>query len=245
MSRPRARRVRGRGVRKAGRRAGKGGYRRTGGKYKGRLQRAMTGFPRDNRATLLWTVENTLDLSVGTNEVYTVRCNSIFDPEGTAAPSNYPMNYDLWQRLYNHYMVASATVTVKFMIPAAAEPSTKAVCCFLRLNDDGLPLAPYTFANICTGALTRYKQVMQGTVPQTVVLKGVFNPRTFFQVKDLGDTQSRLGAPFGSDPLEEAYWLCGAFVMGGAANAGFDIQQYVSVHYNCYFTEPKDQVVTN
>jgi len=223
------------------RRYGKG----PGNKYKGRLNRMLTGFPQDNRARLLWTVENSLDLSVGTNEEYAIRANSIYDPEGSTAPTNYPMQYAAWQRLYNHYMVVSATITVKFMIPASATPSAKAVCCFLRLNDDGLAQAPFDYANICSGALTRYKTVMQGTTPQTVLLRGTYAAKSFFQVRDVSDNQTRLGAPFGSDPQEEAYWITGAFVLGGAENAGYDIQQYVSVHYNTYFTEPKDQQVTS
>ena len=220
-------------------------FRRTRGN-RGRLQRSLTGFPRDNRATLLATTNEHFDMTVAGEEFAFFRCNSIYDPVGAVGGAS-AMNYPLWAGLYNHYMVTSATITAKFFVPALTTlPEAGApypVICYIRLNDDDTSTGPYTFANLAAGALTRYRLILPGTNPQIVTLHGVYNPKTFFQVKDLGDVQSRIGSPFGSNPVEQAFWQVGCATVDGTAS-NYDVQCLVSIRYNCYFTEPREQTIS-
>lgn len=208
--------------------------------YKGKQYRSLTGFPQSNRALLRWCKENEFEMNVGANEVYNVRCNSIYDPEGNVAPGNSVMNYNLWAQLYNHYMVRSATITVTFFVPAQVAPSADTLILFLRLNDDNAISGLFTFSNICAGPLTKYKMILPGSVPQIVKLTGTYNAKRFFQLKDVEDNQERVGAPFGNDPTEEAYWNVGAFTLSGLTTT-YSVNALVDVKYNTYFTEPRDQ----
>lgn len=210
-----------------------------------RVGQHMPGFPSQNIVKLRFTMNESLQLGTGSNEFYALSCNNVREPSSIYTAN--PQLWQTWSKLYNHYMVVRSLITVTFLIPAATVTATATpMTLFVRLDDDynitGIGTA-LQWRNITEGGKTFYRTVMQGSVPQKVVLKGWYTPQAMFGITDPMDCQSRVGGSVNPqvDPPEQAYFNCGGITNDNTATGVNGIDMTVQVSYFVKFSEPQDQ----
>lgn len=166
---------------------------------------------------------------------YFYRANSIFDPVA-AVGGHQPLFHDQLAILYNHYMVVSAKITVKFSPTGTyAYP----VACGIYMSDD----TTVTTTNI-TQMLEQpgvtYKYLPMVVADKTVTVSRTFSAKKFFNVSNLKDNKYTLGALFGNDPSEQAYFavFCGSVDYGGTNPP--EIMSSLRIEYNVVVSEPKE-----
>jgi len=141
----------------------------------------------------------------GAMSTYTWRANSIYDPDYTSL-GHQPRGHDQWELLYANYLVVGSRINIRatFAEGAGTVPYTYGV---LRSRSAS---NPFTNANGCIEESGKYR-LWRGGV-DTGVLRQGYGLKRFFNIKDPKDNITRFGAPFGSNPSEEAFfhvWVAG------------------------------------
>lgn len=194
----------------------------------------MSGLPVTKRVTMRYCehIQN-IHSVLGSIGVQVFRCNSIYDPNYTGG-GHQPMGHDFWATTYNHYMVTGATITVK-MVP---NTGVIAPCMGGIYVTDGSG-SPYNTPSSYIEAKRGIYRVFNGSEGKPVTMKYKFNTKKFFNVKDVKDNTTRLGAPFGANPTEDAYfnvWFLTLDLTNGDVNA------IITIDYNVVMGEPQDMV---
>lgn len=173
-------------------------------------------------------LELTSTAGVLTSTVY--RANSVFDPFQPTG-GHQPMGYDEWALLYNHYIVLGSKVSVQFLQDGSP---TGAVAVGVYLDDTSS--SGYTSAD-------EYIEAKKGSyclIPfgdrRNRTCTSRFSAKKFFKVKDLQDNMTRLGAPVGTNPDEEAMY----HIWMQCYNSTTDtLQVQITIDYIVEFSEPK------
>lgn len=192
------------------------------------------GFPTNNVVKMKYmSVGQSLVGTVATVTYYLYSANSIYDPDRTNV-GHQPSNHDTWQGLYRHYIVKSSTIKVTANCPSVSSqlPIAWGIC----LNDDVTPPSTTDHALIVeNGSKYRILPAFSDTI-QVQTMK--YSPRSFFNSVKVLDQESRLGASFGSNPSEEAFFIVWMQVTNGTAGATMYFT--AEVDYTVAMSEPKD-----
>lgn len=164
------------------------------------------------------------------------RANSIFDPE-YAVGGHQPLGHDQWAYFYDHYSVISSTIKISIggVVPSSTimEPAVAGV----YLDDDTTSVT--SWQNIAEQGRCRYRLVnVDPRAPNgRVTLYSSYSARKFFHVKDVnGDRE--LGAAFGSNPVEDAYFLFFLSSLDGLTDITY-MEGFAEITYTCRLSEPK------
>ena len=192
-------------------------------------------FPQQKIVKMRFCTTVTIDSTGSTVSVAQFRCNSINDPDA-ALGGKRPMGHDQWATWYNHYVVLGARITFKLF------PST---------NTTNIPNAVGVYLSDDTSIPTAFDSlVMQGRgmykiVPTAQSSGGVYtfyqkySTKRFFNVTDVKDNTDRLGASFGSNPSEEAYFNIWCQPVDKLTNTG-GFTGLATIDYIVALSEPKD-----
>lgn len=200
---------------------------------RGNRQGYASGMPKVRRARLRYSEQISIASTAGSTGVYTFRANSPYDPNETGA-GHQPMGFDMWAgQLYNHYVVVGSKITIKQMAPATA---TAATISGVYLSDD--TTLPYTTPN---GFIEARKGTWRTTshMRAPVTFHGNYSAKKFFNVKDVKDNVTRIGAPVSTNPTEVAYFNVWYNDMHGSTTTA---EYQIVIDYIIEFSEPKDQV---
>lgn len=165
------------------------------------------------------------------------RANGPYDPV-VAVGGHQPMGYDQMSLLYNHYVVLGAKLTATFT-PRVANATGAAVISGIELTDDT------TVATTPRYTILEQRKGLYRTIttsndkPFTVSRK--FSAKKFFNVKDVKDNVTRIGATNSSVPAEEAYFRI--FMMSGDIGVADDPPAFnclVTLDYIILWSEPKE-----
>lgn len=142
--------------------------------------------------------------SLGNLDQYVFRANSIFDPDFTGV-GGQPMRHDQLAAFYDHYTVLSAKITIVHQGRGATNATRSPMVYGIYLSDT---------TSIGTPS---YRRIIENGTPFRVTNEGCANPATkvtcnydakkFFNVKNVVDLRDNLGAQFGSNPQEDAYFI--------------------------------------
>lgn len=212
-------------------------------RYKRRLgvfrpQRLLTvGFPKTTAVKLRYVDGISLNPVVGSLASYIFSSNSIFDPNYSGV-GHYPMNYHTWSALYNHYIVVGAKIKVTFNFGTTV--MADGIVYGVNVQDD----ASYTIdpTTMMEQGLTRYKISNANSFkPRPVTVSAGFSTKKFFNIVNPLDNIQRLGAAFGANPTERAYFV---IFVGPTPASTVDLSAVmctVQIEYICVFSEPKEQ----
>lgn len=167
---------------------------------------------------------------------YVFRANSIYDPDLTGA-GHQPMMHDLWESLYNHYVVSGAKISVKCYDPVPITTTPQLVG--IMLNDD--TSTPVSWQEVLEQGKAKYTVITGGQDhPKTV--SQFFSAKTFFNVADVKDNIHHIGALQSTNPTEEAYFTIFALPYDQTSDLG-PIRVIVTIEYSVVYSEPKDQAL--
>lgn len=189
------------------------------------------GLPVSGHCRMRYTEQITLDPGVGgTIATYVFRANSLFDPNYTAS-GHQPMTFDQVSAFYNHYVVTGARITVK----SYDHQQQSANMLGIMLNDD--LTVPTSTAEVIEQRKCRYK-IMAPQNKVTSVSQN-YSAKRFFNVSDVKDNVTRIGAPVTTDPTDQAFFTVFALPLVSGQDTE-PINCIVTIDYIAQFSEPKD-----
>lgn len=200
-----------------------------------RLQRQMpVGFPKTNMVKLRYVDSVQLNAIAGVIDTYVFRANSIFDPNFTGI-GHKPNGMDQWGNFYNHYVVVGSKIKVTWATTSVTTTGGLSVR-GVFLSDDTTYSTSLT--DLLEQSQSRRSTALPSTTKPTVTVKG-YSAKKFFNITNITDNWSRLGANFGVNPQEIAFFV----LYYGNANASVDpiaVTALVEIDYICVFSEPKE-----
>lgn len=184
-----------------------------------------TGFPKTRLVRMKYTGSFRLTPGAGTLDNHFFSMNSINDPDRTGV-GHQPYTHDTWQTIYNHYFVVKSAITV-VCTPTSATP----VVVGIAPNDnttDG-----FDFDTCIENPKVRYR--VSGDAGTVMRLTSGYNNRRMFPVTG----RSSLGATFGSNPTEEAFFQIFARHLNVSSTGG-TVDCLVTAVYTVMLTDPKE-----
>lgn len=191
-----------------------------------------SGFPTIKVAKMRYAEVIGITSTVGAIQHYVFRANSIFDPNYTGA-GHQPMSHDTWSTMYNHYTVIGSKLSA-VISPSEANLAPGYFGSYLT---DGLA-APYTEISAYREAKRGFVTVLAPDQKKTYVTNK-FSAKRFFNITDVKDNTSRIGAAIAFNPTEQAYFNLWYATADGSTAA---VNVLVTIDYIVTFGEPKDIV---
>ena len=175
-----------------------------------------------------------LNAAIGTVDKHIFRCNNIYDPDYTGV-GHQPMGYNEMEAMYQHYVVESATIYVRYTSQVTT-PTTGASHVGIILEDDLLTPTSYnTLVETQRGVNT----IVTPSGTKTTTLKKHFDLRKFFCVKGVDIPSKYSGTTGGTLPEENAFWtLWQSGISTSEDAAGIFVD--VMIEYNVKFFEPRN-----
>lgn len=171
--------------------------------------------------------------SSGVLTAYAFRANSIFDPDATGV-GHQPSGHDQWAQLYGQYIVKSARLRISAAVGAGQT----------EWSVMGVYLSP---ASVLT-ATSHSELIEQGKSTWMLLppssanparrLSGSYDAKTEYNIKDVKDNVSRLGAAFGANPTEQCFFVVWLQSFGGSATT--DVKWVAELEYDVIMSEPKE-----
>lgn len=203
-------------------------------RYNQSIQR-MSMMSTSQIVTMKYVTQITIDPPIGGVGTHVFTANGIFDPDITGT-GHQPMGRDEWATFYDHYTVIGSKCKARFLSPST-NTSTGVGIVGILLKDSNNLLTNAT--TIMEQGRTKYK-VMTGSssgTPYQTITKG-YSPKRFFGFKDLRDNRATVGAQYGVNPSEQAYFHVYIAPFGGGDDVA-SVKVLVEVEYKCLLTEPK------
>ncbi len=208
------------------------------GRVLSRIQRPMPGFPQTRVVNMRYC--DTIQLNPGTAgaiDIHEFRANSIFDPDKTGT-GHQPIGHDEWAAFYNHYVVLGAKITLA-LVPSSNSESANPDLVGVYLTDDS------TGSNDPVALIEqgRCKYTLVGKVQQDGVARKLINTysaKKFFNLSNVNDNVTRIGATTDASPAEEAIFRC--FAGNTFADNTGPTSILVTIQYSVMFSEPRELV---
>jgi len=163
------------------------------------------------------------------------RANSMFGPDFTAS-GHQPLGFDQWSTFYNHYIVLGSKIKATFSLAATGTEVGSIMVAGILLSDAASGPSDVTTLVEQGNANKKYSYFNLTDRPKTVS-KG-YSAKKFFNIANVSDNVTRIGAPVTAHPPESAYY--GVFV--GNANTSIDcpnILVMVQIDFITLYSEPK------
>ena len=193
--------------------------------------RTPSGVSIPRRTKMRYSEIITIASNSGGLATYTFRANSIYDPN-LSGVGHKPMGSDTYESLFDHYMVTGAKINVKCLM----DTSQTAPFVYGVYLGDGSAV-PYTDTTEFIEGKRGSWRTAVGRQAKSLSCSAKFSCKKFFNVKDPKDNRENLGAAFGSNPSEGAFF----YIWYQNATAATDTQTFVvTVDYIVTFFEPKD-----
>lgn len=190
-----------------------------------------SGMPIQRRAKLRYASSHQLTSTAGSMANHKFRANSIYDPDFTST-GHQPMGFDQWATLFNHYVVLGAKITCTFTNNSSA---TNPCVVGVYLSDD--TVIPYSTTDGLIEAKKGQMKPFTADPSTSLSVVGKYSAKKFFNLVDVKDNLSRIGAPINNNPSDGTFWN----VVMQARNAGTEsINLQVLIEYIVEFSEPVD-----
>lgn len=199
-------------------------------RFRGMNVQQNIGFPSNKVVKMRYCDSNTLTLTTGVMHKVFYNFNSIFDPNNSGG-GHQPTGFDLWAQFYNHYVVLGAKAKVQFVNRSST--SSNVVGCTL-MDDTTTPSLWTTLAESGKGkyALLPFNSDAMKTFYVN------YSAKKFFNLKDVKDNLTRVGAGMGANPSDLAILQLWAQPTNLADTASVDV--IVTIDFIVACSEPVD-----
>lgn len=198
-----------------------------------------TGFPKSTAVKLRYVDSIQMDAGVGTVASHAFVANSCFDPDKVLG-GHQPLGFDQWSAFYNHYVVVGSRIKATFTSQSSSPVTDGFYLHGISLQDDTTFTA--NPLHLMEQPLTRVvKQSVHTNAQRVKSVTRNFSAKKFFNIANVTDNISRIGAKVTDNPVEEAYFL----VYTGNADKLADSQAVtvlIEIEFIVIFSEPKELV---
>lgn len=191
-----------------------------------------SGMPSIRVAKLRYVQKDAVTSTVGALGTVVYNANSIYAPRSSGG--HQPMGHDTWKTMYNHYVVLGARISVRWSVDTSSQTTNNCMV-GVMLNDDS------------TIGYSNYDGIMEarkGSSQMIHIQRGQkinscnFSAKKFFNVKDVKDNLTRLGAATGASPTEFARFIVWAQSLDQSTTNTVDF--VTTIDYIVSFSEPKE-----
>lgn len=190
----------------------------------------VAGLPKTTFTHMRYATSFTLTSTLGLKDEYKFRCIGPYDPDITSI-GHQPMNYNLFETLYDKIMVVGSKLELRILSPDAAMNGV--VLCYIS-DDSSVPYSNFT--GYVEGRRGPYTVVTNQRTPLKLTAK--FSSKKWFNVKDLRDNFERIGSGTSTSPVEDPTFNVIFQELEGATKS---VTILATLTYACLFSDPKDQ----
>lgn len=227
-----------------------------------RVPRNKLGFPTSMSTKLRFTRREDFDVAIGNAKVRTIRANDLYDPV-YALGGPQPRGFDQFMAIYKTFTVKASKCSVNFMFGGYNGPATSSTVYPIaqklvqQIQTDDTTRVPAQIPVIC-GITRSTDQFGPGLsevqmekdrtswkiiTPQgeAKVVSGRVNVSDFFGKKALAGSEGYTGTDAGG-PTEEIFyhiWVGAGNNASQEAGLVTPVTAYLTVEYDCLFTDPK------
>lgn len=169
------------------------------------------------------------------------------NPNNPAAGATQPRGWDQWTQYYNHYVVIGSKITCRAIVNnpgASGAPWNVPIAFGVKLLD-----VPVTSPVALSGNNWQFIDELgynhklwipsqNSNRPQVVTAR--YSPKKFFNIANIKDNLTRLGAAVGNSPTEQAYYNMWFATMNNDQIGTESLLVLVTVEYIVLFSEPKE-----
>lgn len=200
------------------------------------------GFKNGQTVRLRYVCTKTLGAPTsGTISFTQFRANGLYDPDYTGT-GHQPHWYDTWASVYDHYVVKKSYITCIFTNRNDSATAGN-VFCGVQVTDFSNSIAGGGSDGDITKLVesgTRYKPLgIAGGSDSTKTIKAVFDAKRMFKFTNAQDERGLIGANFGSDPTETAFFNVWAGTSASGTVANY-ISVLVIIDYVCTLSEKRE-----
>jgi hypothetical protein len=196
-------------------------------------------------AKLRYAQEITLGTSTSNNASAVFSATSAYAPwTGTSTAgvtytsAHQPKGWDEWTAFYNDYAVLKSNIHVRVFANNLTNPLSSAGILAITLSDVNSAFS------ICTSALedgkTKSKNFSVNTSANPIVVSHLYDAKKFFNVRDVVDNLTRIGANTSASPTENAYFMVSFFTADPTSATSTGPLCWVTIDYEILFTSPKN-----
>ena len=198
-----------------------------------------TAFPKTTAVTMKYVEGFSLDPAAFSSAYYVFRANSVYDPNYTST-GGQPLGYDQWTPFYTRYVVVAARI--KFTVHANDSTGSQGAIGLVHVMSAPSPFT-VNMATLMEQPTARYTMGNHASAlgsGKGIVVRHSFDARKFFNVSDVVDNTSTIGATVTSDPQEDVYFGC--FLAGNPVATTGISKHYciVEIEYDTIFSDPKE-----
>lgn len=208
-----------------------------------RIPRTLREFPTEMRVKLKYSYCTDFTIASGPQPNYVAfRANSVFDPEA-AIGGGTPTGFVQWSSFYSLYTVVGSSAKMRLI---DRDTETTATGTYnglmgIAVKDTSIPIAPWTQSQLITDSDSNYCASSSYTPNQRVIKN--FNAGRYFGIKDILDDDAlagQTGSTLGSNPSQQAYFICWANLGTTGSSAAQVTQMEVLLEYDVIFRKPAD-----
>lgn len=199
--------------------------------------RALGPLARKIRANLVYHADANMAIASGTGTSLIFSCNGLFDPEISGA-GHQPRGFDQLMKLYDHYVVIGAKLTV---LAWAKSPTEASLLC-IKIQDNNVAINNRN--DILESRWTRILQM--GTIDSGNSCNRAtmsINPNRFLGTSKPLSNPSLKG-DVTSNPTEQCYFNIANINVGEDAVSTSGLRLDIRIEYDTIFFEPKNPVVS-
>lgn len=192
------------------------------------------GFPSNKLVMMRYSDTFSFDHNVSNVYNRLFAANSIFDPDMTGV-GHQPLGHDQWAVFYNHYFVIGSKITIQVTGPADAASAPMVFCIILDDSGGSFTTIPQMIEQggshyvVSNGDMEQYKPAR---------VRSSFSAKKFFNVTNVNDNYSRLGAAFGANPADLAYFQFTSATLDGLISLQTRLC-IVTIEYLVLMSEPR------
>lgn len=170
-----------------------------------------------------------LDPAIDTPASHVFRANSIFDPDSSGT-GHQPMGHDEWNTFYTNYLVIGSKIKATYFPTATSTGMMGGVL----LKSDSTLIT--NVEQLMEQGLTTPRSLAMATGGRPTSVRRGFSPRKFFGVKDLKDNKGAIGASFGNNPSNGAFWHVYLNPMDSTTDIA-SVEVLIEIEYSVMLTE--------
>jgi hypothetical protein len=161
---------------------------------------------------------------------HTWSCNNIYDPDVTGT-GGQPLGHDEWSAFYTDYVVESADIEVTFL-----PGSGQTVPVILGVRVEAADTSWTSYDRLVENGDDQYLVLNPTTAVLQQKRRMHFDAKKFFNLGDVHDNKSRIGATFGAGPSDQAYFCVWGQAIDAAATWAAHV--HVKITYNVIVSQP-------
>lgn len=215
----------------------RGTFKRRYGRKRANPTRVYPGFPHHRVVKLRYVHAQSFSAGSAFNNALSIAANGCYDPDQTGG-GHQPLGFDQWSQFYNHYVVLGSKITAQLTAGNNNNNSDGAIF-FCYLNDDGT--IPTSVSALIEQGKAHYTLVPGNLQTQRAVqVRNTYSAKKFFNVKDVKDNLTRIGAATSANPSDLAMFNIGFSAITAGSTFGGNWSIIVTIDYIVSFSEPRE-----